>query len=204
MVVEHATFETVSDRSNDLGLVSDKFETSERDQPLDAAERLLLTEKILDQHHETVFRYAYRLSGCASTAEDIAQEVYLRAFRSIHQLRDESAARGWLLVITRNEFARWCRRKSETIGVDLELEACTGLTDNHKPTLEQTEWVENALQQLANEFRSVLVMFYFEELSYAEIAEHLQIPIGTVMSRLSRGRAHMKAALDHNVDSGKP
>ncbi len=173
----------------------------DQDQKEDTAERFLRTERILDQHHDTVFRYAYRLCGCASTAEDITQDVYLRAFRSIHQLRDELAARGWLLVITRNEFARWCRRKSETIGVDLDSEACTGLSVSPQSTLEQTEWVESALQQLPNEFRTVLVMFYFEELSYAEIAEYLQIPIGTVMSRLSRGRAHMKAALDSVASS---
>ncbi len=185
MAVEIATIEAEAGESESLGDASGG---------LDQAQRMLQTEQLLEDHHATVFRYAYRLCGCASTAEDIAQEVFLRAFRCLHQLRDEKAARGWLLVIARNEFARWCRRKSETIGIDLDSEISTGLAQ--PPELEQTEWVENALQQLPSDFRLVLVMFYFEELSYAEIAEQLQIPIGTVMSRLSRGRAHLKTALD--------
>lgn len=164
---------------------------------LNPTERMAQTEKLLDEHHAAVFRYAYRLCGCTSTAEDIAQEVFLRAFRSLHQLREEQAARGWLLVITRNEFARWCRHKSETIGIDLDAEVGADL--EQPPELEQNEWVEHALQQLPNDFRLVLVMFYFEELSYAEIAEQLQIPIGTVMSRLSRGRTHMKTALANGL-----
>lgn len=158
-------------------------------------QRLERTERLLDEHQEAVFRYAYRLCGCSSTAEDIAQEVFLRAFRSLHQLRDEAAARGWLLVIARNEFLRWCR-KSADMGRAVDPQDCDLPSESELPLLERQEWVEVALQQLPDEFRVVLLMFYFEELSYAEIAEQLKIPVGTVMSRLSRGRGHMKTALE--------
>ncbi len=158
-------------------------------------QRLTDTEKLLDEHQEAVFRYAYRLSGCASTAEDIVQEVFLRAFRNLHQLRDASAARGWLLVIARNEFVRWCR-KSKAGGVAMDLQDFELSREHAEPHVDCQEWVEVGLEQLPEEFRLVLLMFYFEELSYAEIAEQLKIPLGTVMSRLNRGRAHMKTALE--------
>lgn len=162
-------------------------------------QRLDCTEKLLAEHQDTIFRYAFRLSGCAPTAEDITQEVFLRAFRSLHQLRDEAAARGWLLVIARNEFARWCR-KSAAAGVELEpgLADSLGVSED-EPAVDRNEWIQRALDELPSEFRLVLLMFYFEDLSYAEIAEQLQIPMGTVMSRLSRGRSHLKSALQQST-----
>jgi RNA polymerase sigma-70 factor (ECF subfamily) len=158
-------------------------------------ERLARTEKLLAEHQAAVFRYAYRLSGCVSTAEDITQEVFLRAFRSLHQLREMEAARGWLLVIARNEFVRLCR-KSSTSCAAVETHEYELSDESDEPLVDRQEWVEVALRQLPEEFRLVLLMFYFEELSYADIAEQLNIPMGTVMSRLSRGRAHLKAALE--------
>ncbi len=163
----------------------------------DDHQRLQYTEQLLDAHQAVVFRYAYRLSGCSSTAEDIAQEVFLRAFRSIHQLRDVAAARGWLLAIARNEFSRLCR-KSAAAGVDLDTQVVEIADEEQTPALDRNEWVALALEQLPSEFRVVLLMFYFEELSYAQIAEQLDIPLGTVMSRLNRGKNHMKAALSNN------
>lgn len=163
--------------------------------PEDAHQRLVETEKLLDLHQDAVFRYAFRLSGCTSTAEDITQEVFLRAFQNLHQLRDAAAVRGWLLVIARNEFLRWCR-KSKASGLAVNPQECDLAAESEQPHIDLQEWVGSALQQLPDEFRLVLLMFYFEELSYAEIAEQLNIPLGTVMSRLNRGRAHLKTALE--------
>ena len=158
-------------------------------------QRLTQTEQLLAEHQEPVFRYAYRLSGCAATAEDITQEVFLRAFRNLQQLRDEAAARGWLLTIARNEFLRHCRKKGTNVEL-MDPHKCEVADESSPPAIDHQEWVAQALEQLAEEFRLVLLMYYFEELSYAQIAEQLKIPIGTVMSRLSRGKTHLKTALD--------
>lgn len=163
---------------------------------LSQQQRLARTECLLEEHQESVFRYAYRLSGCAATAEDIAQEVFLRAFRSLHQLRDDAAARGWLLVIARNEFLRHCRRRATSGEISVDPQDCDMAAEQTLPQLENQEWVATALEQLPEDFRLVLLMYYFEELSYAQIAEQLKIPLGTVMSRLSRGKNHLKAALN--------
>lgn len=166
---------------------------------LDDAARLKLTEELLDEHSDVIYRYAYRLTGCSSAAEDIAQEVYLRAFRSIHQLREPGAAKGWLLVIARNEFARWCKKKSSALSIDNEATSPpeeTRLPENNAGQLETREWVEDGLNRLPEDYRLVVLMYYFEQLSYAEVAEQLNIPIGTVMSRLSRGKKYLKAELE--------
>jgi RNA polymerase sigma-70 factor, ECF subfamily len=160
-----------------------------------AEQRQARTNQLLALHFEMVFRYAYRLSGCRPAAEDITQEVFLRAFKSIEQLRDPLAERGWLLTITRNEFARWCRltasQRATSTHEDFAVQMEGGESD-----LERRDWIQAALEQLPPEFRCVVLMFYFEQLSYTEIAEALAIPIGTVMSRLSRAKGQLKRCLD--------
>ncbi len=171
---------------------------------LDSEQQLSHTERLLEEHHACVYRYAYRLSGCAAAAEDITQEVFLSAFRNGHQLRSEEASRGWLLAIARNEFIRWGRKSSAAgTAVDPQLGQLLEQEELLEPSIDRQEWVEQALQQLPGDYRIVLMMFYFEELSYAQIAEQLKIPIGTVMSRLSRGKSHMKSILNQ-IDTPSP
>lgn len=176
------------------------MERSEQVSP--ASDQRVRTERLLDEHYQVVFRYAYRLTGCAASAEDVTQEVFLRAYRSVHQLREQAAARGWLMTITRNEFARWCRKSAP--GRSLESEGGDFPAAEVEPALDRCEWVQQALEELPQEFRQVLLMYYFEESSYAKIAQDLQIPIGTVMSRLNRGKGHLKAALDKAGEPRSP
>ncbi len=159
-----------------------------------AQQRHARTNQLMACHHELVFRYAYRLTGCRSSAEDISQEVFLRAFNSIDQLRDPRAERGWLLTITRNEFARWCRLAAAQRAASTADEVADHKAGNEQD-LERRDWVQVALEQLEPEFQAVVLMFYFEQLSYTEIAQALEIPMGTVMSRLSRAKSHLKRCL---------
>ncbi|MBX3423258.1 MAG: RNA polymerase sigma factor [Pirellulaceae bacterium] len=161
-------------------------------QPTSQPQQPGLAQCLLDEHYDRVYRYAYHLSGAQHSAEDIAQEVFLRAVKSAHQLRQPEAAVGWLLAITRNEFARWCRGQSAVVQEPIEREAPAS---DSVGVLEDYEWIHLAMQQLSVEFRTVVLMFYFEHKSYTEIATELSLPIGTVMSRLSRGRSHLKQAL---------
>lgn len=181
----------------EAALVSTPVDDNGADSALDDASRLARTERLIDEHHEAVFRYAYRLTGCSASAEDIAQEVYLRVFRSIHQLRDEQAAKGWLMVIVRNEFTRWYKklRPSTSLDQDSFPQEQIGVSDPTEIVV-RCDWIQEAMQQLAPEYRTVIGMYYFEELTYAQIAEQLQIPIGTVMSRLSRSKKSLREELD--------
>jgi RNA polymerase sigma-70 factor (ECF subfamily) len=145
------------------------------------------------------------LACCRASAEDITQEAFTRAFRAIHNLREAKAVKGWLMTITRNESTRW-RNKQQPILVG-EILASGELVDEHShQASENCDWVSQGLAELSDDYRTVVLMFYFEQLSYTEIADRLEIPIGTVMSRLSRGRMHLKDALKRLAEpnSGRP
>jgi RNA polymerase sigma-70 factor, ECF subfamily len=160
-----------------------------------AAAELDVTRLVAD-HHRSVYGYALRLSGSPADAEDLTQQAYLTAHQKLDQLRDAGKARSWLLAIVRN-----CYLKNRGRGLPMvSAEACTGGID-HIPDNEadeapiDSESLQAALDRLPESLRLVLVMFYFEECSYKQIAEALELPAGTVMSRLSRAKARLRAQL---------
>jgi len=147
------------------------------------------------QHHAAVYRYAARLCGCPVEAEDLSQQTFLIAQQKLLQLREPERACGWLLAIVRNCFLK-SRRKlrplaAESIGLDVDQVAGPAPL---KDEIDR-EQVAAAIADLPAEFRVVVLMFYFEDLSYQQIAEQLELPIGTVMSRLSRGKGHLRRRL---------
>lgn len=181
---------------------------SEEPPTLGDAERASLIERLIAEFHPVVYRYLYWLTHCSATAEDITQEVFTRAFRGLHNLREVEAAKGWLLTIARNEFSRWCSKKRiKTVGVGADGESAMDLSQavaiEEEPEADNVEWVRQGLCDLNEEFRVVLMMYYYEQKSYAEIAEVLRIPIGTVMSRLNRGRSKLKQALARLAEPAK-
>ena len=152
--------------------------------------------ELVDEHYRAVFGYAYRLSGSVIESEDLTQQTFMLAQANLVQLREPRAARGWLYTIARNEFLR--RRPASRL---------VALGDVSEPTAPEVEtnWFDGeltserlqaALNDLPVEFRVPVVLFYFENLSYREIAEQLKLPLGTVMSRLSRGKSQLRTKLE--------
>lgn len=152
--------------------------------------------QLVDQHYESVFRFAYRLSGASHEAEDISQQAFLDAQRKLDTLRDPDKVRAWLFMIVRNLYRRQIRDRV-THG-EVALEVLVEPVDQKRGSDKQVEQsldsesLQQVLNELPEEFRSVLLLFYFRELSYREIAEQLDVPIGTVMSRLSRGKKQLR------------
>ena len=152
--------------------------------------------QLVDQHYESVFRFAYRLSGTSHEAEDISQQAFLDAQRKLDTLRDPDKVRAWLFMIVRNLYRRQIRDRV-THG-EVALEVLVEPVDQKRGSDKQieqsldSESLQQVLNELPEEFRSVLLLFYFRELSYREIAEQLDVPIGTVMSRLSRGKKQLR------------
>jgi len=146
-------------------------------------------------HHAAVYRYACRLCGCSTEAEDLAQQTFMIAQQKLHQLREPERAAAWLLAIVRSCFLKSLRKPRPTPAQDIELQV--DQIADHAPELDRIDREElaAALATLPAEFRLILLMFYFEELSYQEIARQLNIPIGTVMSRLSRAKGHLRLQL---------
>ena len=152
--------------------------------------------QLVDQHYESVFRFAYRLSGTSHEAEDISQQAFLDAQRKLDTLRDPDKVRAWLFMIVRNLYRR--RIRDRVTRGEVALEAVADPVDQKRGGDERversldSESLQQVLNELPEEFRSVLLLFYFRELSYREIAEQLDVPIGTVMSRLSRGKKQLR------------
>jgi RNA polymerase sigma-70 factor (ECF subfamily) len=151
--------------------------------------------RLVAEHHEAVYRYAFRLCGTVADAEDLTQETFLTAQQKLGQLQRVEAARGWLLAIARNGFLKACRRRRPAPATSLKLEIEGVAAELPTDAEIDQDRLEKALNQLPESFRVVLVMFYFEGSSYREIAEGLDLPIGTVMSRLARAKVHLRSRL---------
>lgn len=149
--------------------------------------------ELVEQHYALLYRYAYRLTGSEADAEDLTQQAFLTAQRKWDQLRDETRARSWLFTILRNAYLKELRAPVCLSSCSLdELEASPDSADSMEI---DTEQLQNVLNDLPEEYRSPIVLFYFEEFSYKEIAEQMQVPLGTVMSRLARAKAYLRQRL---------
>jgi RNA polymerase sigma-70 factor, ECF subfamily len=152
-------------------------------------------EELAREHYALVYRYAYRLCGSAEEAEDLTQQAFLTAHRRLHQLRDANSAKSWLCAILRNTFLT--RVTSQRA---LQMVPLHGFWDPVQEQSAPPNFDSNELQQVLNElpeeFRTPLILYYFEEFSYRQIAEQMAVPIGTVMSRLARAKTHLRRRLE--------
>ncbi len=151
---------------------------------------------LVEEHHEMLYRYAYRLSGSAVDADDLTQQTYLVAQNKLDQLRDKTKAGGWLCAILRNLFLKERRELQKLTLVPLDETATSEEKEEPKDDWEVTpELLQESLNELPEEFRTPIILFYFENLSYRQIAEAMEIPLGTVMSRLARGKGQLRSQL---------
>ena len=149
---------------------------------------------LVAEHYDLLYRYAYRLSGSHVDAEDMTQQTFLTAQASLGQLRDPSHARAWLCTILRNHFLKSRRERHESVTLPLDFLPDTADPEPDDFPVEPDE-LQAALAELPEEFRTPIVLFYFGEFSYKDIASQLDVPIGTIMSRLARGKAWLRRRL---------
>lgn len=159
--------------------------------------------ELVDEYHRAVYRYAFRLSGSASDAEDLTQQAFLVAQQKLDQLRKPESARSWLFTILRNCFLRDRRRPTPLLAGSLGLNIDSVPAEVPRESDIDTELLQEALNELPEKSRLILVMFYFEDCSYREIAKKLDLPIGTVMSRLARAKGYLRSRLFESGEKGK-
>ena len=152
-------------------------------------------QRLIDDHLDAVYRYAYRLTGVVQDAEDLTQQVFLLAQQRLDGLREIDRARGWLFTILRNSFLRMVQQKQPVSATSVGMNLDAVVPENPRGQAVDSAELQAAIDELPPEFRVVLAMFYFEDRSYREIAENLDMPIGTVMSRLARAKRHLRARL---------
>jgi RNA polymerase sigma-70 factor (ECF subfamily) len=158
-------------------------------------------------HLDALYRTALWLTHNRAEAEDLAQETYLRAFRSFHRFNPGTNCRAWLLTILRNTFLNRARRESREVLEDDAAfwEAAPESMTQHAPTGNNPEEeffqtvvhgdVDRALRALPLVFRETVILADLQGFTYKEAAEVLGCPIGTVMSRLARGRQLLRRSL---------
>jgi len=163
-------------------------------------------EEIVRTHSHRVYRLAYRLTGNRYDAEDLTQEVFVRVFRSLSTYTP-GTFQGWLHRITTNLFLDQARRR-QRIRFDALPEDAPERLPGVEPSPAQAyddrhldADVQAALDALPPEFRAAVVLCDIEGLSYEEIAATLNVKLGTVRSRIHRGRAQLREALAHRMRS---
>ena len=150
---------------------------------------------LVEEHYQSLYGYAYRLSGAAADAEDLTQEAFCKAQAQLGTLRDPDRAKPWLFSILRNAYLH--RARSDRAHKQVPLDAVGELPGDPPPDVPEVgpEELQRALNDLPEGFRTPVILFYFEDMSYRDIAEQMDLPIGTVMSRLARAKAHLRDRL---------
>lgn len=162
-------------------------------------------EDLVRIHTRRVYAICYRFTGSSAEAQDLTQEVFLRVFKSLASFRSATGSfTVWLTRVTRNLLIDHYRRSKadrstgsleDHLAVLEERSAISGRTEGMLAGREASEVLQTALQKLSPELRETVILRDLEEMEYREIAEALEIPEGTVKSRLNRGRAELARVL---------
>jgi RNA polymerase sigma factor (sigma-70 family) len=159
-------------------------------------------QAVVSEHYAAVYRFGYALTKNESDAADLTQETFLVLTKHHSGIREREKARCWLFTTLRREFLRKLRSRA----LHREVPFCTEEHDIPTTGIGAVRPIDAklVLEELANideRYRSVLELFYLGDLSYKEISTVLRVPVGTVMSRLSRGKEQLRRALGDNYAS---
>lgn len=152
-------------------------------------------EQVVSDYYEGLYRFAYSLARNPDEASDLTQDVFVIFAKKGSSLRDPSKLKSWLFTSLYREFLRKRKRAQKFTPVDKEILENHSSGNSGIGTQTDAKIVLDALEQLEEIFRVPLSLFYLEDFSYQEIASTLDVPIGTVMSRLSRGKQQLKSIL---------
>lgn len=152
-------------------------------------------ERLVHEHYAPLYRYAFRLTGSVADAEDLTQEAFCTAQRKLGQLRDPGRAKAWLFSILRHDYLHRLRadKRQQFVPVECLNDLAEPAPDPLPPV--DPERLQQALNELPETFRTPVILYYFEDFSYRDIAEQMDLPLGTVMSRLARAKAHLRGRL---------
>ena len=169
-------------------------------------------ESIVRQYHQRLYNLAYRFTGRFDEAEDLTQEIFLKVYRTLNSYRAESGALvTWMVRVGRNHiidhYRKFKTERSQTDSLEVEYEKAEenpARYANPAQALEQlelSERVHQALLRISEDLREAVILRDLEEFAYEEIADMLKLPLGTVKSRINRGRAELARILGKMKDS---
>lgn len=163
-------------------------------------------EKVVRQHHQRIFNVAYRFTGKFEEAEDLTQEIFIKVYRTLGSYRPDSGVLiTWMVRVARNHMIDNYRKhkleRSQTSSLEVEFEKAEenpARYDNPGEAFsrrEKSEIIHRMLLRVPDDLRESVILRDIEELSYEEIAAMLKLPLGTVKSRINRGRAELARLL---------
>jgi RNA polymerase sigma-70 factor (ECF subfamily) len=158
---------------------------------------------------DQLYNFAHWLTQNREEAEDLVQETYTKALRGFSSFQLGTNFRAWMYRILRNTFLtlRTGLRATSTVSLDLEEDGVDLAVESETPetilmSRSNSQLVQRAIENLPLHYREIILLYEVEEMSYQEIAETLSIPIGTVMSRLSRARKTLRNGLRPELQKG--
>jgi RNA polymerase sigma-70 factor (ECF subfamily) len=162
-------------------------------------------EQIVTQYYEQLYRFAYSLAGTEADACDLTQQTFYIWATKGHQLRDLSKVKSWLFTTLHREFMGLRKKAARFPQVELSdsSEELTAMPPERFSRLDVSRVVE-CLGQIHEAYRAAVSLFYLQECSYTEIAETLQVPLGTVRSRISRGLKQLQKVILDATKTSKP
>lgn len=165
--------------------------------------------QLVERYQDQVYTLSCRTLGDPSRAEDVAQEVFIRAWRAMASFREQSKFSSWLYRITLNSCFSELRRRGRSVDQlpQDELESLKVAGNSSEPfvsAIERRDLVEKLIRGLPPLYRSMVVLFYLQELDCQEIAALLERPVGTVKAYLHRARAQLRAGAEKLLQTGSP
>lgn len=181
----------------------------------DFATRRHQFEQCVDQHHAGLYRVALRLTGREAVAMELVQETYLQAWSGLSSLRDLERMRAWLFAILRRQFCKSLGRPTDWLASDIASDNAIDDSAGHpnrwleeraehsnEPLqLEQRDLVHWAIQRLDVRYRFPVLLQLMEEMSVQEIGQALELPTGTVLSHLHRGKQQLRVFLEREMSN---
>ena len=197
-------------------MLDDKTPLSREDEALIAAcgrGSIEAFDKLVRKYERRVYNFAYRITGNSDVAADVAQDAFIRAYRSIKSFRGDSSFTTWMYRITTNIYLDM--RKKASFGRVASLEERAERTENGPGTeiadpspapeeaaikAERNKIIRDAVRSLPEQHRIVITLYRFEEKTYEEIASILKVPLGTVKSRINRAGLALAKLLEARKD----
>jgi RNA polymerase sigma-70 factor (ECF subfamily) len=161
--------------------------------------------QLVDTHYAALYRFALSLAKNSADAGDLTQQTFFIWAKQGHALREAGKAKSWLFTTLYREFLRGRRRAGRMSALD---DLPIGEAEPIAPEIDLVSALDagvamDALQEVDEVYRAPLTLFYLQEFSYKEIADLLEVPLGTVMSRLSRGKSQLRTVLSRKESQGK-
>jgi RNA polymerase sigma-70 factor (ECF subfamily) len=200
MITDMASASIAKDWVGGLGRFSERLAQAVKGEPTTLLMRAqqgdaVAVERLIELYQDTIYSMAVSFTRDPHQAEDLAQEAWIKILRGLPRFRHDSKFSTWLYRITMNTFlnaTRAVKREQEVVG------SLAGESEAAAPHVEATLDVHEAVRALPEEFRSVVLLRYVADLSYKEIASVLELPLGTVQSRLKRALDKLESSLGHH------